>query len=200
MNELSKIFKLMNIDTYAVLEAASTKWNFLPFKPGLVGGHCIGVDPYYLAQKAQEVGYHPEIILAGRRVNDSMGQYVASEIIKLMAQNDILLNGAKILNLGITFKENCPDVRNTKSVDVINQLKSYGTEVTIYDPWANPDEVMLQYGLKTCRTIPNETFDAIVLTVAHNEFLNIDLTALLNTNGILYDVKGVLNCKVNGKL
>ena len=200
VNELSKIFKLMNIDTYAVLEAASTKWNFLPFKPGLVGGHCIGVDPYYLAQKAQEVGYHPEIILAGRRVNDSMGQYVASEIIKLMAQNDILLNGAKILNLGITFKENCPDVRNTKSVDVINQLKSYGTEVTIYDPWANPDEVMLQYGLKTCRTIPNETFDAIVLTVAHNEFLNIDLTALLNTNGILYDVKGVLNCKVNGKL
>ena len=200
VNELSKIFKLMNIDTYAVLEAASTKWNFLPFKPGLVGGHCIGVDPYYLAQKAQEVGYHPEIILAGRRVNDSMGQYVASEIIKLMAQNDILLNGAKILNLGITFKENCPDVRNTKSVDVINQLKSYGTQVTIYDPWANPDEVMLQYGLKTCRTIPNETFDAIVLTVAHNEFLNIDLTALLNTNGILYDVKGVLNCKVNGKL
>ena len=200
VNELSKIFKLMNIDTYAVLEAASTKWNFLPFKPGLVGGHCIGVDPYYLAQKAQEVGYHPEIILAGRRVNDSMGQYVASEIIKLMAQNDILLNGAKILNLGITFKENCPDVRNTKAVDVINQLKSYGTQVTIYDPWANPDEVMLQYGLKTCRTIPNETFDAIVLTVAHNEFLNIDLTALLNTNGILYDVKGVLNCKVNGKL
>ena len=200
VNELSKIFKLMNIDTYAVLEAASTKWNFLPFKPGLVGGHCIGVDPYYLAQKAQEVGYHPEIILAGRRVNDSMGQYVASDIIKLMAQNDILLNDAKILNLGITFKENCPDVRNTKAVDVINQLKSYGTQVTIYDPWANPDEVMLQYGLKTCRTIPNETFDAIVLTVAHNEFLNIDLTALLNTNGILYDVKGVLNCKVNGKL
>jgi len=200
VNELAKIFNLMHIDTHAVLEAAGTKWNFLPFKPGLVGGHCIGVDPYYLAQKAQEVGYHPEIILAGRRVNDSMGQYVASEIIKLMVQNDIRIKGANILNLGITFKENCPDVRNTKAVDVINQLKSYGTEVTIYDPWANPEEVMHEYNLVTVTQLPNTKYDAIILTVAHNEFLNINLKALLNPNGILYDVKGVLKETVNGRL
>ena len=200
VNELAKIFNLMDIDTHAVLEAAGTKWNFLPFKPGLVGGHCIGVDPYYLAQKAQEVGYHPEIILAGRRVNDSMGQYVASEIIKLMVQNDIRIKGAKILNLGITFKENCPDVRNTKAVDVINQLKSYGTNVTIYDPWANPEEVQHEYNLHTTQHQPQDTFDAIVLTVAHNEFLNINLKALLKPNGILYDVKGVLKEHVNGRL
>ncbi|CAH8286111.1 UDP-N-acetyl-D-galactosamine dehydrogenase [Mariniflexile fucanivorans] len=203
VNELAKIFNLMNIDTHAVLEAAGTKWNFLPFKPGLVGGHCIGVDPYYLAQKAQEVGYHPEIILAGRRVNDSMGQYVASEIIKLMVQNDIRIKGAKILNLGITFKENCPDVRNTKAVDVIKQLKSYGTDVTIYDPWANPEEVKHEYGLITTNRHPKPVegkFDAIVLTVAHNEFLNIDLKALLKPNGILYDVKGILKIYVDGRL
>ena len=205
VNELAKIFNLMNIDTHAVLEAAGTKWNFLPFKPGLVGGHCIGVDPYYLAQKAQEVGYHPEIILAGRRVNDSMGQYVASEIIKLMVQNDLRIKGAKILNLGITFKENCPDVRNTKAVDVINQLKSYGTEITIYDPWANPEEVMHEYNLETTTRLPElvegqTKFDAIILTVAHKEFLNLNLAALLNPNGILYDVKGVLKEKVNGRL
>jgi UDP-N-acetyl-D-galactosamine dehydrogenase len=200
VNELAKIFNLMDIDTHAVLEAAGTKWNFLPFKPGLVGGHCIGVDPYYLAQKAQEVGYHPEIILAGRRVNDSMGQYVASEIIKLMVQNDIRIKGAKILNLGITFKENCPDVRNTKAVDVINQLKSYGTDITIYDPWANPEEVMHEYGIKTLTQLPTELFDAIVLTVAHQEFLTINLRALLHTDGVLYDVKGVLKETVNGKL
>ncbi|WP_445738568.1 nucleotide sugar dehydrogenase [Mariniflexile sp.] len=200
VNELAKIFNLMAIDTHAVLEAAGTKWNFLPFKPGLVGGHCIGVDPYYLAQKAQEVGYHPEIILAGRRVNDSMGQYVASEIIKLMVQNDIRIKGAKILNLGITFKENCPDVRNTKAVDVISQLKSYGTEMTIYDPWANPEEVKHEYNLETLNRLPKGTFDAIVLTVAHKEFLKINLAALLNPNGILYDVKGVLKVQVNGRL
>ena len=192
VNELAKIFNLMDIDTHDVLEAAGTKWNFLPFKPGLVGGHCIGVDPYYLAQKAQEVGYHPEIILAGRRVNDSMGQYVASEIIKLMVQNDIKIKGSKILALGITFKENCPDVRNTKAVDVINQLKSYGTDVTIYDPWANPQEVMHEYNLETIQELPKDTFDAVVLTVAHNEFLNENLRALLNSDGVLYDVKGVL--------
>ena len=192
VNELAKIFNLMDIDTHAVLEAAGTKWNFLPFKPGLVGGHCIGVDPYYLAQKAQEVGYHPEIILAGRRVNDSMGQYVASEIIKLMVKNDIRIKKAKILNLGITFKENCPDVRNTKAVDVINQLKSYETDITIYDPWANPQEVMHEYNLVTNQQLPKGKFDVIVLTVAHKEFLNLDLNALLNPNGILYDVKGVI--------
>lgn len=200
VNELAKIFNLMDIDTHSVLEAAGTKWNFLPFKPGLVGGHCIGVDPYYLAQKAQEVGYHPEIILAGRRVNDSMGQYVASEVIKLMVQNDIRIKGAKVLALGITFKENCPDVRNTKAVDVINQLKSYGTDVTIYDPWANPDEVKHEYSLNTVKQLPNDKFDAIVLTVAHKEFLQENLNALLNSNGVLYDVKGILKERVNGRL
>ncbi len=197
VNELAKIFNLMDIDTHSVLEAAGTKWNFLPFKPGLVGGHCIGVDPYYLAQKAQEVGYHPEIILAGRRVNDGMGQYVASEVIKLMVQNDIRIKEAKILILGITFKENCPDVRNTKAVDVVNELKSYGSNVLIFDPWANSNEVEHEYGIKTHQQLPNELFDAIVLTVAHKEFLDLDLTKLLNKNGVLYDVKGVVqneNC------
>ena len=192
VNELAKIFNLMDIDTHAVLEAAGTKWNFLPFKPGLVGGHCIGVDPYYLAQKAQELGYHPEIILAGRRVNDSMGQYVDSEVIKLMAQNDIGIKGAKVLVLGITFKENCPDVRNTKVIDVINQLKSYGTDVTVYDPWANQAEVKHEYNLETMLKLPDQKFDAIVLAVVHRDFLNQDLNHLLSPNGVLYDVKGVL--------
>ena len=200
VNELAKIFNLMGIDTHSVLEAAGTKWNFLPFKPGLVGGHCIGVDPYYLAQKAQEVGYHPEIILAGRRVNDSMGQYVASEVIKLMVKNDVKIKGAKVLALGITFKENCPDVRNTKAVDVINQLKSYGTNVTIYDPWANPEEVKHEYNLQTIKLLPKEKFDAIVLTVAHKEFLTANFKDLLHPNGILYDVKGILKEYVNGRL
>ena len=200
VNELAKIFNLMDIDTHAVLEAAGTKWNFLPFKPGLVGGHCIGVDPYYLAQKAQEVGYHPEIILAGRRVNDGMGQYVASEIIKLMVKNDIRIKHARILNLGITFKENCPDVRNTKAVDVINQLKSYETDMTIYDPWANPEDVMHEYGLETVKQLPEDKFDVIVLTVAHKEFLDINWNSLLKPNGILYDVKGILKEQVNGRL
>ena len=200
VNELAKIFNLMDIDTHSVLEAAGTKWNFLPFKPGLVGGHCIGVDPYYLAQKAIEVGYHPEIILAGRRVNDSMGQYVASEVIKLMAQNNILIKEAKVLVLGITFKENCPDVRNTKVVDVINQLKSYGTNVTIYDPWANPTEVNLEYNLQTTKELPNKKYDAVVLAVAHKEFLQSDFKTRLKENGILYDVKGVLKEKLDGRL
>lgn len=200
VNELAKIFNLLDINTHDVLEAAGTKWNFLPFKPGLVGGHCIGVDPYYLAQKAQEVGYHPEIILAGRRVNDSMGEYVASEIIKLMVKNDVRIKDANVLALGITFKENCPDVRNTKAVDVINQLKSYGTQVTIYDPWADPKEVEHEYNLKTVQKLPNNKFDAVVLTVAHNEFLKEDLKSLLNPNGVLYDVKGVLVENVDGQL
>jgi UDP-N-acetyl-D-galactosamine dehydrogenase len=153
-----------------------------------------------LAQKAQEVGYHPEIILAGRRVNDSMGQYVASEIIKLMVRNDIRIKGAKILALGITFKENCPDVRNTKAVDVINQLKSYGTDLTIYDPWANPEEVIHEYGLQITKIVPQGKYDAVVLTVAHNQYLNMNLKSLLNTNGIIYDVKGILKEKVDGRL
>ena len=199
VNELAKIFNLMDIDTHSVLEAAGTKWNFLPFKPGLVGGHCIGVDPYYLAQKAQEVGYHPEIILAGRRVNDGMGNYVASEIIKLMVERDIRIKNSKILALGITFKENCPDVRNTKAVDVINQLESYGTNVTIYDPWANPKEVKHEYNLKTVQQLPEGKFDAVVLTVAHKEFLDLNIEEFLNPNGIIYDVKGIMK-KYDGRL
>ena len=200
VNELAKIFNLMDIDTNDVLEAAGTKWNFLPFKPGLVGGHCIGVDPYYLAQRAQEFGYHPEIILAGRRLNDSMGQYVASEVIKLMVQHDIRIKQANVLVLGITFKENCPDVRNTRAVDVINHLADFGTNVTIYDPWANPEEVMHEYSLKTTQELPDQKFDAIVLTVAHKEYTDIDLTSLLQPEGVLYDVKGILEEKVHGRL
>jgi len=192
VNELAKIFNLLNIDTNEVLKAAATKWNFLPFKPGLVGGHCIGVDPYYLAQKAQEVGYHPEIILAGRRMNDSMGHYVASEVIKLMIQKAIQIKDAKILILGITFKENCPDVRNSKVVDLVYQLKSYGTQITIHDPWANPKEVKLEYDLETVKTLKENSFDAIVLSVAHAEFLKENLQLLLKPKGVLYDVKGVL--------
>ncbi len=200
VNELAKIFNLLHIDTQAVLEAAGTKWNFLPFKPGLVGGHCIGVDPYYLAQKAQEVGYHPEIILAGRRVNDSMGHYVASEVIKLFVKNDKEIRNSKILVLGITFKENCPDVRNTKVVDVIKNLEDFGTEVDIFDPWANPAEVLKEYGLTTINKAPKAKYDAIVLTVSHKEFLTMDLSKYLKKNGVIYDVKGVLTCEVQGKL
>ncbi|SDF30989.1 nucleotide sugar dehydrogenase [Cellulophaga baltica] len=195
VNELAKIFNLMNIDTHAVLEAAGTKWNFLPFKPGLVGGHCIGVDPYYLAQKAQEYGYHPEIILAGRRLNDSMGGYVASEVIKLMLKNDLKIKNAKILVLGITFKENCPDVRNTKAVDVISNLKEYGIETTVYDPWASQEEVLHEYNLNTIKDIPSEKYSAIVLTVAHKEYEELDLNNYLEKNGVIYDVKGVLKSK-----
>ena len=200
VNELAKIFNLMNIDTHAVLEAASTKWNFLPFKPGLVGGHCIGVDPYYLAQRAQEFGYHPEIILAGRRLNDSMGEYVASQIVKLMIKKGISVNGATLLMLGITFKENCPDVRNTKIVDVIAALTDYGITVTIYDPMADPDAVEQEYSLKTTTVLPNQKFDAVVLGVAHHQFLNLDISKLQNDSSLLYDVKGVLSNGVDGRL
>ena len=200
VNELAKIFNLMDIDTHAVLEAAGTKWNFLPFKPGLVGGHCIGVDPYYLAQKAQELGYHPEIILAGRRLNDSMGEYVASQVVKLMIKKGIIVNGANLLMLGITFKENCPDVRNTKIVDVIAAFADYGITITIYDPWANPDEVQHEYGLEITTVLPNLKFDAVVLGVAHKAFLDLDFTALQNGNSLLYDVKGILGNEVDGTL
>jgi UDP-N-acetyl-D-galactosamine dehydrogenase len=200
VNELAKIFNLMEIDTHAVLEAAGTKWNFLPFKPGLVGGHCIGVDPYYLAQRAQEFGYHPEIILAGRRLNDSMGEYVAAQIVKLMIKKGISVNGATLLMLGITFKENCPDVRNTKIIDVISALTEYGIEITIYDPLANPIEVQKEYALITTNTIPKQKFDTVVLGVAHKEFLELDISVLKNPKSILYDVKGVLGDKADGKL
>jgi len=192
VNELAKIFNLLDINTHDVLEAAGTKWNFLPFKPGLVGGHCIGVDPYYLAQKAQESGYHPEIILAGRRLNDGMGDYVASEIVKCMIKKNISVNGSKVLILGITFKENCPDVRNTKAVDLINALKDYGTNITIHDPWADEEEVNSEYGLKSSKSLPNEKFDAIVLTVSHNKFNELDFLSLKNENAIIYDVKNFL--------
>ncbi len=200
VNELAKIFNILEIDTHAVLEAAGTKWNFLPFKPGLVGGHCIGVDPYYLAQKAQENGYHPEIILAGRRLNDSMGEYVASQVVKLMIKKGVVINGAKLLMLGITFKENCPDVRNTKIVDVIKALEDYGIHVSLYDPWANPAEVLHEYGLTTSNTKPSTTFDAVVLGVAHQEFLALDLHSMRNETSIVYDVKGVLGDVADGRL
>ncbi len=200
VNELAKIFNLMNIDTQAVLEAARTKWNFLPFKPGLVGGHCIGVDPYYLAQRAQEFGYHPEIILAGRRLNDSMGEYVASQVVKLMIKKGISVNGATVLMLGITFKENCPDVRNTKIVDVIAALTDYGITVTTYDPLANPLEVKKEYNLVTTNLIPTRKFDAVILGVAHHQFLDLDLSTLQNATSLLYDVKGVLGDAVDGRL
>ena len=200
VNELAKIFNILEIDTQAVLEAAGTKWNFLPFKPGLVGGHCIGVDPYYLAQKAQENGYHPEIILAGRRLNDSMGDYVASQVVKLMIKKGITINGARLLMLGITFKENCPDVRNTKIVDLIRALEDYGISVSLYDPWANPVEVLHEYGLRTHHQPPSATFDAIVLGVAHQEFLDLDLASLRKSNSVVYDVKGVLGDLADGRL
>ena len=200
VNELAKIFNILDIDTHAVLEAAGTKWNFLNFKPGLVGGHCIGVDPYYLAQKAQEAGYHPEIILAGRRLNDSMGEYVSSRIVKLMIKKRIPVNHSKLLMLGVTFKENCPDVRNTKIVDVIKSLVDYGIEVTIYDPWANPKEVEYEYDLITTNVLPTQKFDSIVLGVAHNEFLDLDLEQFKNSSSVVYDVKGILKGQIDGRL
>ena len=200
VNELAKIFNLLDIDTSEVLKAAGTKWNFLPFKPGLVGGHCIGVDPYYLAQKAQEKGYHPEIILAGRRLNDSMGEYVASQVVKLMIKKGVIINGASLLLLGITFKENCPDVRNTKIVDVVRAFQEYGIAVTIYDPWASPAEVAHEYGLTTQKEVPNTKYDAVVLGVAHSEFLQLSIADLKKERAVVYDVKGVLGEQVDGKL
>lgn len=193
VNELAKIFSLMDIDTHEVLKAAGTKWNFLPFKPGLVGGHCIGVDPFYLAQKAQEIGYYSELILAARRLNDSMGTFVASQVVKLMIKNKIQINGAEVLMLGITFKENCPDVRNTKIVDVVSALEDYGIKVIIYDPWADPEEVKHEYKVISHRTVPeNLKFDAIVLGVAHDEFFKLDLNKLKKSSTVVYDVKGIM--------
>lgn len=192
VNELAKIFGLMDINTNDVLEAAGTKWNFLPFKPGLVGGHCIGVDPYYLAQKAQEFGYHPGIILAGRRMNDGMGEYVASQVIKLMIDSDIKIRKANVLVLGITFKENCPDVRNTKVVDVVKSLKEYNTNVVVYDPWANEEEVMREFKIKSTQKFPVDKFDAIVLAVSHDQFKTLDLDSVKKEDSIVYDVKNVL--------
>jgi UDP-N-acetyl-D-galactosamine dehydrogenase len=193
VNELAKIFNLLGIDTNAVLEAAGTKWNFLKFKPGLVGGHCIGVDPYYLAQKAQEAGYHPEIILAGRRLNDGMGAYVASETIKLMVKKEIPIKNANVLILGFTFKENCPDVRNTRVIDIVDELKSYQAKVSICDPWAEPVNVKREYGIETFKEFSGpEKYDAVILAVAHSEFDKINIRDLVNKRSVIYDVKGVL--------
>jgi UDP-N-acetyl-D-galactosamine dehydrogenase len=204
VNELAKIFNIMDIDTHAVLEAAGTKWNFLNFKPGLVGGHCTGVDPYYLAQKAQEVGYHPEIILAGRRLNDGMGTYVALEVIKLMIKNDIAIKNSNILVLGFTFKENCPDVRNTRVVDIVNVLKGYETHCEIFDPWADPNEVKQEYNVDTIKDINNlrGSYDAIIVAVAHREFFELNYQKLKKEPAsVIYDIKGILSKDlVNGRL
>lgn len=200
VNELAKIFSILNIDTQAVLKAAGTKWNFLKFTPGLVGGHCTGVDPFYLAQKAQEVGYHPEMILAGRRINDSMGAYIAGEVVKLLIGNNININGAEVLVLGITFKENCPDVRNTKVVDVVKSLAEFHTKVSVYDPWALKEEVFLEHQIEMISSIEGKKYDAIVLAVAHNDFLTLDFQALKKPNAIIYDVKGVLGEVADKKL
>lgn len=200
VNELSKIFNRMGIDTNAVLDAAGTKWNFLPFRPGLVGGHCIGVDPFYLAQKAQQYGYNPEIILAGRRMNDSMGEYVAKETIKCMIRKGQVVKNANLLVLGFTFKENCPDVRNTKVIDIVSALQEYEINITIYDPWASVLAVKHEYGLDVVNELPSAKYDAVVLAVSHNEFKNIDVNTLIIPNGVIYDVKGILACEVDGKL
>ncbi|MBZ4655963.1 Vi polysaccharide biosynthesis UDP-N-acetylglucosamine C-6 dehydrogenase TviB [Deferribacterales bacterium Es71-Z0220] len=204
INELSMIFDKMNIDTLEVLEAAGTKWNFLPFRPGLVGGHCIGVDPYYLAHKAEELGYHPEMILAGRRINDYMGLYVANQVVKLMIKKGYTIKGARVLVLGITFKENCPDVRNTKVVDVINELTDFGCNVDVYDPWADKEDVKREYNLELIQhsTLNIQHYDAIILAVAHKEFKEIEKElSKSSTNVVIYDIKGFFNKEiVDGRL
>ncbi|HRJ29262.1 MAG TPA: nucleotide sugar dehydrogenase [Cyclobacteriaceae bacterium] len=192
VNELALIFDKMGIDTHEVLEAAGTKWNFLPFKPGLVGGHCIGVDPYYLTYKAESLGYHPEVILAGRRINDNMGAHIAGNVIKLMAKNQLPVYGSEILVLGIAFKENCPDIRNSKVVDVIKELKSYGTNVDIFDPWADAEEVQHEYGLQLVDKL-SKKYHAIVLAVGHEEFKSLDWNVVKQKTTVVYDVKGFLN-------
>ena len=201
VNELSKIFNKLGIDTQDVLEAASTKWNFLPFKPGLVGGHCIGVDPYYLAQCAQRHGYHPEIILAGRRMNDGMGEYVANETVKLMLKKGIQVLGSNILILGFTFKENCPDVRNTKVIDIYKALKDYNLNLTVYDPWANADIVRHEYGIEVVNELPEGKADAVILAVAHEKFKGLDVESLAREKHVIFDVKGFLKKEiVDGRL
>jgi UDP-N-acetyl-D-glucosamine/UDP-N-acetyl-D-galactosamine dehydrogenase len=200
VNELARICSHMGLDTRAVLDAAGTKWNFLKFSPGLVGGHCIGVDPYYMAQKAQEVGYHPEIILAGRRMNDGMGAWIASQVVKLMIRKEVIVKNARVLVLGITFKENCPDIRNTKVVDVIKELEQFGCLVDIYDPWANAAEVKHEYGRDIVADYNLDEYGAIVLAVAHNEFKKLDFTKR-NDHTVLYDIKSILPLEViDGRL
>jgi UDP-N-acetyl-D-glucosamine/UDP-N-acetyl-D-galactosamine dehydrogenase len=200
VNELALIFERIGIDTHEVLEAAGTKWNFLPYKPGLVGGHCIGVDPYYLTYKADSLGYHPQVILAGRRINDNMGVYIANNIIKLMAQNELPINKANVLILGITFKENCPDIRNSKVVDVIRELQSFGTNIDIFDPQADAAEVKHEYGL-TLVGKPDKKYHAVVLAVSHQEFKELDLAGLSHPKAVVYDVKGFLDkSKITARL
>jgi UDP-N-acetyl-D-galactosamine dehydrogenase len=202
VNELSKIFSLLGINTHEVLDAAATKWNFLPFKPGLVGGHCIGVDPYYLAQKATSAGYHPEIILSGRRINDSMGKYIADSVVKLMVKKQINVWQSDILILGITFKENCPDIRNTKIVDIINELRSYKANISVYDPWVKCEDVQNEYGINCLDVLPEgKTYQAIILAVGHKQFIDIDYKLLLTDPSVLYDVKGILeSTMIDGRL
>ncbi len=197
VNELALIFDKLGIDTHDVLAAAGTKWNFLPFKPGLVGGHCIGVDPYYLTYKAKEVGYHPEVILSGRRINDNMGIHVANKVVKLMIHKGHKVKGAKVLVLGITFKENCPDIRNSRVIDVIRELQDFGCQVDVYDPWADPEEVKHEYGIDLLSTIDYQlstNYDAVVLAVAHNQFKDLDLNTS-DDNTVVYDIKGMLEKK-----
>lgn len=199
VNELSKLFDLMDIDTLDVLEAAGTKWNFLPFRPGLVGGHCIGVDPYYLTHKAVKLGYNPEIILAGRRINDQMGAFVADQLVKLMIKKEHRVFKSKVLVLGITFKENCPDIRNSKVIDIINELKSYGCILDVFDPWADPEEVMHEYGIEVIGSFDNikeKHYEGVVLAVAHNEFKKLDFDFLRNNGAVVFDVKGILDKKL----
>ena len=203
VNELAKIFQLIGIDTHDVLEAAGTKWNFLKFKPGLVGGHCIGVDPYYLTHKAQSLGYLPEVILAGRRINDGMGKYIAAEVVKLLIRKELKIMHARVLQLGITFKENCPDIRNSHAVDVVDGLREFGCEVDIYDPWADPEDVKKEYNLTSFRDLKDlpGNYNAVVLAVAHKEFLEIDLCSLMDENAVVFDIKGILpRNMVDGRL
>jgi UDP-N-acetyl-D-galactosamine dehydrogenase len=203
INELALIFERMGIDTLEVLEAAGSKWNFLPFRPGLVGGHCIGVDPYYLTHKAQEIGYHPEVILAGRRINDNMGVFVANKVVKLMIHKGHKVHGARVLVLGITFKENCTDIRNSRVVDIVNELKDFGCRVDVYDSWAESEDVMHEYGLPLIadKELVPGTYDAIVLAVAHEKFRTLDVRSLKNKNGVIYDVKSFLDpATIDGRL
>jgi len=191
INELAKIFNRMGIDTRSVLQAAATKWNFLPFYPGLVGGHCIGVDPYYLAQRAREYGFRPEIILSGRRMNDGMGEYVAQEVVRCMIKKEMLIKHSQVLILGFTFKENCPDVRNTKVIDVVHELQNYDIDVTVYDPIASPEDVKREYGLEITSELPSEEYDAVIAAVAHKEFISLNVRSLVKKEGVVYDVKGI---------
>ncbi len=204
VNELAVIFQRMGIDTNEVLEAAGTKWNFLPFKPGLVGGHCIGVDPYYLTHKAQELGYNPEIILAGRRLNDNMGIVVVNQVIKLMIKKGLRIEGSQVLVMGITFKENCPDIRNSRVIDVVNELKSFGCDVTVYDPWADPEEVKKEYGIEIftkASELGKNKYNAIVAAVAHDEFLSLDLKLLKAEKAVVFDIKAILPMdQIDGRL